>query len=258
MTDPGILTLLFAALFLAATHALSPDHWFPFVAIGRANNWPSSRVLGLAFIAAIGHAGASIAVSLLIVFAEKGAPKEIAELLQEITPTLLIVFGLGYAAISFYKLRVSRHGHSHGFSFLNRKLGINPHDYEMHVHKEGEKCASDHRHEHKSCDCPELPGQHMSMRAAWALVIILGLTPCIALSPIVFAAHRYGIFSVGLVSAAFAFSAVLSILTATWLALHGLKLIKLGFFDKYSSIAAGILIALIGVAGHILEHTHHH
>ena len=96
----------------------------------------------------------------------------------------------------------------------------------------------------------------MSTRAAWGLVVILGLTPCIALVPLTFAARGLGATAVVSVVAVFALSAILSILTATWLALHGLRLVRLEFFDKYSGIAAGILIALVGVAGHIFEHSH--
>ena len=267
MTDPGIWTLMITAMLLAAGHALSPDHWFPFVAIGRANSWSPARVSALAALAATGHVTSSVAVALITVFAEKGAPKEAAEILHDITPTLLILFGLGYALISAYKLRKSHHGHSHGLSFLNRKLGIDPHDYEMrddehahdhaHHHTHDVPCAPDHHHTESHCDCPSLPGRHMSTRAAWGLVLILGLTPCIALVPLTFAARVHGTSATVAVILVFALSAVLSILVATRLALHGLRLVRLGFFDRYSSIAAGILIALIGIAGHIFEHSHH-
>ena len=256
MTAPGFSTLLVTAALLAATHALSPDHWFPFVAIGRANAWKGSRVLGLAFLAAMGHVTSSVIVSLLTVFAEKGAPHEVAEMLHEVTPTLLIVFGAGYALASWFKLRSSRHGHSHGLSFLNRKLGVDPHDYELHEHDDRSDCAEDHHHEEAHCDCPKLPGAHMSTRAAWGLVVILGLTPCIALVPLAFAARGYGPSGVATVVVVFACSAIVSILAATWLALRGLRLIRLGFFDRYSGIVAGMLILLIGVAGHLFEHTH--
>ena len=259
MNDPGIWPLLISAALLAAAHALSPDHWFPFVAIGRANSWSATRVSALALLAALGHVTSSVVVALLTVFAEQGAPKEAAEVLQEITPTLLIVFGAGYAVISAVRLRRSHHGHAHGMSFLNRKLGVDPHDYEMHdhEHEEDASCAHDHRHPEHHCDCPTLPGRHMSTRAAWGLVLILGLTPCIALVPLTFAARVHGFGGTVAVILVFAVTAILSILTATRLALRGLRLIRLGFFDRYGSIAAGTIIALIGIAGHIFEHSHH-
>lgn len=34
----GALALLLPASILAKTHSISPDHWFPFVVVGRANN----------------------------------------------------------------------------------------------------------------------------------------------------------------------------------------------------------------------------
>lgn len=257
--DTGIFALVLSAVALAASHALSPDHWFPFVVIGRANNWRTVSVLGLALLAALGHVATSIIVGLLTVFAGHGVPTEIVEALKEVTPALLIAFGGGYAAISVYKLRVSHHGHSHGFTWVNKWLGIDPHDYQMHNsdNHDHEACAPDHHHEQAHCDCPELPGRHLSHRAAWGLVVILGITPCLALVPLTIASVRHGIGTVVLVNAVFAFSAVTSILAATFFALRGLKLVRLSFFDRYGGVTAGIIIMLIGVVGYVFGHSHH-
>ena len=259
--DTGIVTLLLSAIALAASHALSPDHWFPFVAIGRANNWKTLSVLGLAFIAALGHATTSVVVGLVSVFAGQGAPAEWVEVMKAITPALLIAFGAGYTFISLYKLRVSRHDHSHGLGVLNRWLGIDPHDYEFHKNSNSgapvPACAGDHHHEKEHCDCPTLPGHHMSSRAAWGLVVILGITPCVALVPLTFAAFQHGMGTVLLINVVFSVSAVFSILFATFLALKGLKLIRLAFFDKYGGVTAGIIIVSIGVIGIFFGHSHH-
>lgn len=253
----GAWTMMVPAFLVAVSHALSPDHWFPFVVIGRANQWRTASVLGLAALAALGHALSSIAVGLVSVFAEQGAPREVAATLQEITPTLLIVFGVLYAAVSAYKLRVSRHGHSHGISLFNKWLGIDPHDYDLPGHDHDHAHDDDCGHEHGHCDKDVLPKKHLSSKAAWGLVVILGITPCVALLPVTFAAVRYGTTTVILTNVVFAVSAVASILLATWLALRGMKLLRLKFFDRYSGITAGVVIALLGVAGHFLEHSHH-
>jgi nickel/cobalt exporter len=256
-SEYGALAMVIPAFLLAVSHALSPDHWFPFVVIGRANQWKTSSVMGLAFLAALGHVTSSVIVGLLSVFAEKGASKEVAEFLQEVTPTLLIAFGAVYALTSVYKLRVSRHGHSHGISFVNQWLGIDPHDYDLpghdHDHRHDESCG----HEQGHCKRDVLPREHLSSKAAWGLVVILGITPCVALMPLTFAAVKYGVFAIVLINAVFAFSAIASILLATWLALRGMKLLRLKFFDKYGGLTAGLIIALLGAAGHLLEHTHH-
>ena len=61
LTQAGLWTLLVATFTLAATHTVSPDHWFPFVMVGRANKWKTSWVLLLALLAGIGHVGTSVA-----------------------------------------------------------------------------------------------------------------------------------------------------------------------------------------------------
>lgn len=257
MMTAEIWTLTLPAFLLAATHALSPDHWFPFVIIGRANRWSTAAVLGLALLAAAGHAGTSIAVGLLSVFAKRGAPAEIAETLQKITPTLLIVFGMLYALISAYRLRVSRHGHAHGVPVINKWLGIDPHDYDLHGHRDHHAHTDTCGHEHGACDRSVLPGSHLSSKAAWGLVVILGLTPCVALLPISFSAAQLGTTALVIINGVFALTAIASILLATWLALRGLKLIRLRFFDRFGGITAGVIILLLGVAGHVLSHSHH-
>lgn len=256
--DYGAVALVVPAFLLAVSHALSPDHWFPFVVIGRANRWRIASVLGLAFLAAFGHVVSSVVVGLLTVFAEQGAPRSVATFLQEVTPTLLIGFGVLYSSASAYKLRVSRHGHSHGVRFINRWLGIDPHDYDLpehdHDHRHDEHCG----HERGRCEQEVLPSDHLSSKAAWGLVFILGVTPCVAILPITYAAARHGAFAILLVNGVFAVSSVTSILLATWLALRGMKLLRLRFFDRYGGIIAGIIIALLGIMSHLIDHSHHH
>jgi ABC-type nickel/cobalt efflux system permease component RcnA len=130
-SQAGLWTLLVATFTLAATHTVSPDHWFPFVMVGRANRWKVSWVLGLALLAGIGHVGTSVFIGLVGVFAEKGFSKNIALFLENATPMLLIVFGFGYAAYALYKQRVGALGHSHGIPIVNKWLGINAHAYDL-------------------------------------------------------------------------------------------------------------------------------
>ncbi len=93
----------------------------------------------------------------------------------------------------------------------------------------------------------------MDTRAGWGLVIILALTPCIALLPLTFAAVRYGIPAVILVNVSFTVGTVVTIMLFTWLGLKGLSWIKLEFFDEYGDIIAGVTIALLGLATKVLE-----
>ena len=347
-SEVGFWTLMAATFVLATTHTISPDHWFPFVMVGRANKWKTSWVLALAALAGTGHVLTSVAIGLVGVFAEAGLSKDIARFFENATPMLLIIFGFGYAAYAFYKQRVGAHGHSHGIPIINKWLGIDPHAYELpghdHDHEEGvhfghvnlylhnmelhiEIDHDDHLHgydatqekdhEHKHSHSNEAVHEHKhrhqvkglddhsheeehehshgshshahdkdahdhddhdehghkhghsqkghehgqrngkadlkDKRAGWGLVAILGLTPCIALLPLTFAAVKYGTTAVILVNISFAVATVGTIIIFTWLGLKGLSWIKLEFFDEYGDILAGVIIGLLGVATKVLE-----
>jgi ABC-type nickel/cobalt efflux system permease component RcnA len=130
-SQAGLWTLIVATFTLATTHTVSPDHWFPFVMVGRANKWRVSWILGLATIAGIGHVGTSVFIGLIGVFAESGVSKDIAAFLENATPMLLIVFGFGYAGYALYKEHLGDWGHVHGIPLINKWLGINVNVYEL-------------------------------------------------------------------------------------------------------------------------------
>ena len=312
-SNVGFWTLMAATIVLASTHTVSPDHWFPFVMVGRANKWKTSWVLALATLAGLGHVLTSVAIGLVGVFAEAGLSKDIAQFFENATPMLLIIFGFGYAAYAFYKQRVGAHGHSHGIPIINKWLGLDPHAYELpghnhnqqegvrignlnlylhnlevhitidhddhlhgydatqekdheHKHSHSNEAVHEHKHRHqvKGLDDHSHEEEHehgqrngkadlKDKRAGWGLVAILGLTPCLALLPLTFAAVKYGTTAVILVNISFAVATVGTIIIFTWLGLKGLSWIKLEFFDEYGDIIAGVIIGLLGVATKVLE-----
>jgi len=272
-SSAGLWALLAATFILATTHTVSPDHWFPFVMVGRANKWRTSWVLGLAILAGIGHVGTSVVIGFIGVFAKTGTAKEVATSLENATPILLMVFGFGYAAYAFYKQKVRAHGHSHGIPIINKWLGIDPHAYELpthdhhhehthdnhgndhgehgHTHSQHEHEHTHNSHEHHDHGKPKVDLK--DKRAGWGLVAILGLTPCIALLPLVFAAVKYGTMAIILVNVCFAVATIGTIMLFAWLGLMGLSWIKLEFFDEYGDIIAGVIIGLLGVATKVFE-----
>ena len=277
-SNAGFLALMAATFILATTHTISPDHWFPFVMVGRANKWKISWVLGLAILAGLGHVGTSAIIGLMGVFAKTGSAKDIAMFLENATPVLLMLFGFGYATYAFYKGFVGSHSHSHGIPIINKWLGIDPHAYviagsEHHHDHTTERESShpthshsnvehehihdhhDHKHVHNNDEHTHNPHSHSSTKidlkdkkAGWGLVAILGLTPCMALLPLTFAAVKYGTLVIILVNVCFAVATIGTIMLFTWLGLMGLSWIKLDFFDRNGDIIAGIIIGLLGVA----------
>ncbi|HIE08520.1 MAG TPA: hypothetical protein EYP65_01570, partial [Armatimonadetes bacterium] len=94
------LSLLISTAAVAAVHVLGgPDHWLPFVALGRAQGWRWHKLLLLTFLGGVGHVGSSI----IIGSAGIGLGmllkhlKAVEEFRGEIAGWLLIAFGTAYA-----------------------------------------------------------------------------------------------------------------------------------------------------------------
>ena len=126
-SDTGLWALLAVTFILATTHTISPDHWLPFVMLGRANNWSIARILALATLAGIGHVGISVVIGMVGVFASKELSESYANIAENATCILLIVFGFGYAIWAW-----KRGGHHHGIPFLSKR---HDHDHN-HYHEE--------------------------------------------------------------------------------------------------------------------------
>lgn len=127
MLNSELIVILTGTVILATTHTISPDHWLPFVMIERANNWSIARILVLVTLAGIGHVGSSVVIGMMGVFASKELSECYANIAENATCILLIVFGFGYAIWAW-----KRGGHHHGIPFLGKKHGHN----HVHYHDE--------------------------------------------------------------------------------------------------------------------------
>jgi vacuolar-type H+-ATPase subunit I/STV1 len=78
-------------------------------------------------------------------------------------------------------------------------------------------------------------------------VAIIGLTPCVALLPIVFAGTTQGINAVIAIMVVFFVATLGTILTVVGLATKGLQLIRLKFIEKHGEVFTGLVIALMGI-----------
>lgn len=237
MLNSELIVILTGTVILATTHTISPDHWLPFVMIGRANNWSITRILVLATLAGIGHVGTSVVIGMMGVFASKELSECFVNIAENATCILLMVFGFGYAIWAW-----KRGGHHHGIPFLAKKHGHN------HVHYHDE--YNEHMNAHDS-------GNHIhrlvkDKKAGYGLVAIIGLTPCVTLLPLTFAATPLGFPSVVLVNIVFAVCTIGTMLMVTTVASLGATWIKMEFFDKYGDVIAGVVIGCLGIITKVL------
>jgi len=149
----GLLGITFV---VAATHTISPDHWFGFVMLGRSKKWGIPKTLAVASIAGIGHVGTSVILGFIAVWAGATLAHNFASIVETGTGIALVVFGFGFALYSWLK-----GGHSHhGIPIVNKIFHIDNREAEklMHVHAGGEHehGHDDHDHDHdEGCGCDD-------------------------------------------------------------------------------------------------------
>jgi nickel/cobalt exporter len=92
--------LLGSAAVLGISHTLlGPDHYVPFIALGRARNWSAKRTLLVTTLCGVGHVLSSILIGLAgITLGTKLLKLEAIESFRgEIAAWLLLGFGIAYA-----------------------------------------------------------------------------------------------------------------------------------------------------------------
>jgi len=67
--------LLASTLTVAILHALAPDHWLPFVMLGRAQHWSPWKLTGITSLAGFGHVSSSLLIGAIGVLVGMAAEK---------------------------------------------------------------------------------------------------------------------------------------------------------------------------------------
>jgi hypothetical protein len=60
--------LIASAFMIGVLHSLAPEHWLPFVLLGRAQKWSASRLTAITGLAGLGHVSASLLIGAIGVF----------------------------------------------------------------------------------------------------------------------------------------------------------------------------------------------
>ena len=224
MTSTPVLLVL-SACSTAIIHALIPDHWLPFALLARAENWSERRLLSLVGLTGALHVLISLLLGAALAFAGSAvarAAERIGASLETIAGALLLVFGLVYGTWAHRREARAHHpGHGgHGDSAPDR----------LHAHGHLLSRWSGHR------------------ASAWALVAIIGISPCVLLQPILFASAAEGPGVALAAGAGFAACTIATMLVVAAVARRGLERIALGFFTHWGDLLSGLIIAAIGVA----------
>jgi hypothetical protein len=220
VTRTSILLVLSAG-GTAIVHALIPDHWLPFVLMARTQRWEKRRAVLLTGLAGLLHVLTSMVLGAMAILLGAGEVREVAERsghrLEFLSGLLLVLFGAAYGALSY--LREAR----------------------AHAGDRGGGAPTLHTHGHL------LSGWLKRNSTGAALVVIVGISPCALLAPILFAAAPEGALPVTAAALAFAVCTVGTTVAVVGVALHGMRRFDLPFFGRYGDLLSGALLAAIGL-----------
>lgn len=102
-----MLSLFTGTVFLAAVHALIPNHWLPLVAVARAEGWKRKELTTVTLLAAIAHVTGTVILGLVLGKIGKELKEEYGRAIIVASAILLIVFGLIY-----FTVNLPHHHHS--------------------------------------------------------------------------------------------------------------------------------------------------
>ncbi len=203
--------LLWSAASIGLIHTiLGPDHYLPFIMIGKARQWKLKRTLSLTALCGIGHVLSSVVIGAIgiIIGTQLQKLTWIEGIRGNLAAWALIAFGLLYAV---WGLR--------------------------------------HYYRHKQINQGQGKTQDNSKTTPWMLLIIFVLGPCEPLIPVLMypAAHE-SIGALVMVTSVFAIVTISTMMVAVWGASIGLSHVKLNKLQPLSHFLAGIIIFASGLS----------
>ncbi|MEO0364665.1 MAG: hypothetical protein AAF265_04125 [Pseudomonadota bacterium] len=163
---PEILTLAITAATIGIVHtAIGPDHYLPFVVLGKARQWTTRKTAMITLLCGVVHVAGSVLLGAIGVAA--GLALRQLEWLEgmrgDLAAWLLLAFGLIYFV---WALRRSSRAHVHTHA---------------HVHANGQVHTHEHDHSREHLHVHATEQQRF---VPWALFLIFAFGPCEALIPL--------------------------------------------------------------------------
>jgi ABC-type nickel/cobalt efflux system permease component RcnA len=226
-----LLVLYFTAASIGFFHTVfGPDHYLPFVVMGRARKWSLTKTSLVTVLCGIGHIISSAILGFIGIAFGIGLMRiEAFESFRgNIAAWALIGFGFAYFIWGIRRaIRNKPHGHTH-------------------AHKDEANHAHEHTHTEEHSHVHAEKGKTIT---PWVLFTIFVLGPCEPLIPILmYPAAKNSITGLFLVIAIFGLVTIVTMLSIVILASLGINFIPLGRLERYSHALAGATICLSGAA----------
>lgn len=233
MSDSTTYALLSTAAATSVLHTLIPDHWLPFVLIGRARGWATGTVALISGISALIHVLLSLLLGLLALAVGVTAVELVGQTLERVSGALLVVSGIAYMAWAWNK-----GGHFH------------PGGERLHAGNGASSCRGEEGPGHPEHLHYHADGELIRTRRGWGalgLAAIVGLNPCVLVMPILLASAHRGSATVSLVALAYGLPTILLMVGLSVLGVRVGWRIRLPGVARNAEVVSGALIALLGL-----------
>ena len=180
MASPLFISILATGFAVAFLHGALPNHWLPFVLVGRRQGWAAGKTLAITAAAGLCHAMITMALGLVLVATGMAVGDQLGPALPYVAGGILMALGLYYLA------RNARGGGHLHLPFLGRLVPVHG-------------------------PSGELVAPALSDRSAiLGLMAILALSPCEAFLPVYLSGLRFGWTGFGVLSLVLAVAATVS------------------------------------------------
>lgn len=241
--DGDLSILMATACSVGFLHTiLGPDHYVPFVAMSKCNNWSFAKTLCITTLCGLGHVASSVLIGAigLLIGAALFRVKAFEAFRGEGAAWLLIGFGLAYFVWAVIRaIRDVPHTHTHAHADGTVHSHLHRHDLEhRHVHD---------RNVLESCDAAETTGRRPRMMTPWILFLIFAFGPCEVLIPLLmYPAAEANTGAIFLVVAAFTIATVGTMVMAVTLLGYGLSFVRMPDLHRYGHAMAGLAVMICG------------
>lgn len=204
------LLLIGAVAAVGVLHTIVPDHWVPIALIARQRGWSKAETARAALQAGIGHVLSTLLIASVVWLAGVAVANRFGHFVDTAASIALVGFG-GWIAVSAW-----RELRGHPVTAVIEEEAL----LQQHRHKASERTA---------------------------LLLILGSSPMIEGIPAFFAAGKYGIGLIIIMSIVFAVSTIVTYVLMCVFSTASLQRVRLGALERYGEVLSGAFIAIVGM-----------
>jgi sulfite exporter TauE/SafE len=230
ITEPIAILAVTAATIGFFHTLLGPDHYLPFIVMGKANNWSLPKIMGITFLCGIGHVLGSVVLGIIGVALGLAIGKiEAFEAVRgNLAAQALIVFGFTYCVWGIHRA-IKNKPHCHAHTHENNLVHSHTHSH-----------RKEHAHPHGTKERSITP---------WMLFTIFVLGPCEPLIPLImYPAAEHSLGGMLFVAGIFALTTIGTMMAVVLAAAWGIGFMRLDPIERYSHALAGFAICFSGLA----------